>query len=171
MTSSAAATLARALMNENGLTHQAGWEFTFDNARRRFGQCSMQFFFGGLKWGRISLSRPLTEVNEEERVRNTILHEIAHAKANLKAGRNVGHSAAWKREAVALGIKPERCYSEASTNTVPLKWKAVCEAGHEFQKARMTARAMQRLSSCGICSPTFSHAHLLKYQPNPEYRA
>ena len=63
--------LALSLMRKHGLSH---WEFGFDRAKRRFGACNFSK-------KRISLSKYLTEVNEIEQVRDTILHEIAHALA------------------------------------------------------------------------------------------
>jgi predicted SprT family Zn-dependent metalloprotease len=93
-----AAALARHLMNQHGL---ADWQFRFDHARRRFGCC-----WPTLK--RITLSRPLAELNDIAEVTDTILHEIAHA---LVPG---GHSAAWKRMCLRIGAKPRRCYSQSA---------------------------------------------------------
>ena len=64
-----ASILARSLMSEHGL---ADWGFAFDHARRRFGACNYTR-------RRITLSRPLTLLNGIDEVRDTILHEIAHA--------------------------------------------------------------------------------------------
>jgi predicted SprT family Zn-dependent metalloprotease len=91
----AARALACKLINQHGLTD---WQFQFDRARRRFGCC----------WAKrklITLSRPLTELNDIADVTDTVLHEIAHA---LVPG---GHTPAWRRMCVALGAKPRRCFS------------------------------------------------------------
>jgi predicted SprT family Zn-dependent metalloprotease len=87
--------LARRLINGHGLTD---WQFRFDRARRRFGCC----------WAKrklITLSRPLTELNDPAEVADTVLHEIAHA---LVPG---GHTPAWRRMCLTLGAKPRRCFS------------------------------------------------------------
>lgn len=100
----AARYLACRLLKEHGL-HE--WGFAFDHARRRFGCCRFQ-----LK--RITLSRPLTFLNSEEQVRETILHEIAHA---LTPGD--GHGVKWKAVCRRIGAKPVRCYREEQVVAPP----------------------------------------------------
>ncbi len=89
--------LAEAWIEQHGLH---GWRFTFDRAVRRFGQCDY------LR-RTISLSAALTELNDEHRVENTILHEIAHA---LTPGAN--HGPEWKRVAASIGCDAQRCDSD-----------------------------------------------------------
>lgn len=83
-------------MNRHALSH---WTFAWDDRRRRFGSCT---------WAKrtITLSRPLTEMNPVHQVRETILHEIAHALA----GQDAGHGPAWRRVARQIGSTGERCY-------------------------------------------------------------
>jgi predicted SprT family Zn-dependent metalloprotease len=101
-----AANLAKSLMRQHGLV-DAGWSFKFDHARRRFGSCAPT-----LK--RITLSRPLTFLNTEAEVRDTILHEIAHA---LTPGD--GHGRKWKAACVRIGAKPQRCYTDQQVVAPP----------------------------------------------------
>ena len=89
--------LARSLMNEHGLND---WRLMFDHAKRRFGACHY-----GKKM--ITLSRVLTHLNDESQVRDTVLHEIAHA---LTPGD--GHGNRWKRKCAEIGAEPARCYSD-----------------------------------------------------------
>lgn len=63
--------MAEEEMKKHGLLE---WSFSFDNAIERFGSCR-------LTSKKISLSKKLIELNSIERVRNTLLHEIAHALA------------------------------------------------------------------------------------------
>ena len=84
-----------------------GWRFRFDHARRRFGSCRYRQKL-------ITLSRPLTILNPEEQVRDTLLHEIAHA---LTPGD--GHGARWKRKCREIGARPQRCYTDASVLSPP----------------------------------------------------
>ena len=86
-------------MNRYGLI-AAGWQFNFDKAKRRFGLCDH-----GRR--RLQLSEPLTRHNEEPEVRNTILHEIAHALV----GHGHGHDEVWRRKAVEIGCDGKRCHS------------------------------------------------------------
>lgn len=93
----AAATLARRLMDEHGLTD---WDLVFDNAKTRAGVC---------RPGRreIGLSQPLTKLHADDEVRDTILHEIAHALV----GAEHRHDAVWRQKAVEIGSSGERCVS------------------------------------------------------------
>jgi predicted SprT family Zn-dependent metalloprotease len=96
--------LACTLMRQYGL-HD--WEFRFDHARRRFGSCRCQS-------KRITLSKPLTFLNPESQVRDTILHEIAHA---LTPGD--GHGQRWKAMCRQIGANPQRCYDEGEVIAPP----------------------------------------------------
>ena len=98
--------LAWRLMKLHGL---GDWHFQFDHARRRFGVCRP-----GKKL--IALSRPLTLLNPEPEVRDTILHEIAHA---LTPGD--GHGARWQAKCVEIGARPRRCYTDATVVSPPRK--------------------------------------------------
>lgn len=101
-----AARLARELMNRHGLL-DSGWRFQFDHARRRFGTCRY-------REKTITLSKPLTLLNAEAEVRDTILHEIAHA---LCPGD--GHGVRWKAACRRIGARPRRCYTDATVTSPP----------------------------------------------------
>jgi predicted SprT family Zn-dependent metalloprotease len=102
----AAKHLAESLMQQHGLAG-AGWCFRFDHARKRFGSCRCREKV-------ITLSRTLTFLNTEAEVRDTILHEIAHA---LTPGD--GHGRRWKRMCIQVGAKPVRCYQDDQVVTPP----------------------------------------------------
>ena len=89
--------LATSLLKAHGL-HD--WSFRFDHARRRFGSCQPRRKI-------ITLSRALTLLNGVDQVRDTILHEIAHA---LTPGDN--HGPKWKAMCRRIGAKPLRCYTQ-----------------------------------------------------------
>jgi len=95
--------LAKALMKDFGIEDK-GWRFAWDNAKRRHGQTRFAT-------KTISLSRPLTQINEDAVVENTIRHEIAH----VLAGPSHGHDATWRAFARQCGAKPERCCSEGKS--------------------------------------------------------
>lgn len=144
--------LARELMDNNGLTN---WTFKYDNAKVRFGYCSHREMT-------ISLSRPLTELNDLDEVNRTILHEIAHALA----GRGHGHDRVWRQKCRDLGINPERCYSDTKVTTPQGKYVARCNnCNYEFNAHRKRKRG----SACAACCNKYNNGrfdpqYLLEYK-------
>ncbi|MCD4527124.1 SprT-like domain-containing protein [Nocardioides sp. cx-173] len=139
-----AARLGRSLLDEHGL-HD--WELVFDRAKRRAGICREAE-------RRIGLSAPLTQVHSEEDVRDTILHEIAHALV----GARHGHDRVWKATARRIGCSGERLIS-ADTPGVDGAWVGVCAAGHRVTRHRRPQRPM----ACATCSRAFDPAHLFTW--------
>jgi predicted SprT family Zn-dependent metalloprotease len=92
--------IALNLMEHHGLI-QKGWKFEFDKGRRRFGVCKYRKKL-------IGLSKQLTELNSLETVKDTILHEIAHALVGI----GHGHDHVWKNKAIEIGCNGKRCYGE-----------------------------------------------------------
>lgn len=121
-----AETLMRKHLDEKG---RPGWTFRWGKGKRTLGTCEY-----GPK--RIALSKAYVELNPVERVRDTILHEIAHA---LTPGH--GHDATWKAACRAIGAKPER-YADASQVVVPPSlYVATCSGcGTEVGRDRKTTR-------------------------------
>lgn len=124
--------LARSLMLQHGIGH---WQFALDRSKRRFGQCRY-------RTQTISMSRHLIELNSEDRVRQTLLHEIAHALTP-----NAGHGYAWQLVARQLGCPPVRCYSTNDT-VVPDGRHAVscghCGESWKVLKLGRRLKALQR---------------------------
>ena len=114
-----------------------GWSLKFDNAKRRFGVCRYRSKV-------ISLSIPLVRLNGLDEVKDTILHEIAHAIAGHKAG----HGAKWRAVCVAIGARPERCYDGKTLNTPPAKYTATCKGCDTIHKRH---RKPKMGSACGQC--------------------
>jgi hypothetical protein len=136
--------MGRRLVREHGLE---GWQVVADGAKTRAGVC---------RFGRrqIGISAPLTALHDEAEVRDTLLHEIAHALV----GPEHGHDAVWRARAVAIGCSGERCVSPDAPRVVG-DWVGRCPAGHE----RHRHRAPTRLMSCGTCSGRFDARHLLTW--------
>lgn len=151
--------LAEHLLERHGL-HD--WSVEYDAAKRRAGICR----FGPRV---IGLSAPLTALHGEVEVRDTILHEIAHALV----GPRHGHDAVWRRQAVAIGCSGQRCTPETAEQ-VQTAWLGVCSAGHTTGRHRRP----ERVVSCARCSSTFNLAHVLTWthhglpaQHHPNYEA
>ena len=93
--------MARQLMDEHGLT---GWTLAFVEAKRRLGDCHF-------KERVIRISRSHALEGSEEQIRDTVLHEIAHAIA----GREAGHGPLWKVTARRIGATPKAYAYESQT--------------------------------------------------------
>lgn len=124
MTLGDARALAETLMARHAL---AGWTFAFDRARRRLGSCQPGRH-------RITLSAPLTRLNHEAVIRDTVLHEIAHA---LTPG--AGHGPAWRAACLRVGAKPERCAADGDVVLPPAPYALVCDrCGSHYARFRRT---------------------------------
>lgn len=137
--------LALALMQTHGVGH---WHFRFDSSRRRFGACHH-------RKEEISLSRSLTSLNDEGQVRDTILHEIAHAVAGAAAG----HGATWRRTAARLGADPRRTYDSDSVVTPPAPYLGTCPhcalTVGRHRRNRVACAACCRRYNGGVFSETY----------------
>ena len=131
--------IALRLMRQHGLSD---YTFKWDRAVRRFG-CHN----GRLKT--LSLSRPMTEhENNEKRVINTILHEIAHALDYRKRGYS-NHDSEWKRMAKSIGCSGERCSSGSCVDKSQfMKWVATCPS---CEREVYYARKTKVDKACGSC--------------------
>jgi predicted SprT family Zn-dependent metalloprotease len=91
----------------------ADWSFAFNRRKTQMGLCLY-----GVR--AVELSTHFVERNGPEVVRETLLHEIAHALA----GRAAGHGPDWKAVCRRVGALPERLSWEAD---MPVgRWQAVC---------------------------------------------
>ncbi len=88
----AIAAMARGLMDEHGL---GDWSFAFLEAERRLGDCHFEDRV-------IRIGRAHALDASEAEVRDTVLHEIAHALAGPEAR----HGPAWKATARRIGATP-----------------------------------------------------------------
>ena len=139
--------LAIELINKYGLL-DSGWYFEFDNAKRRFGCCHHDK-------KKITLSNHLTLLREESFVRNTILHEIAHA---LVGGRN-GHNHIWRAKAIEIGCNGNRCSSDVE---IKGKWIGTCPNGHVKHRHRKPSGSI----SCGTCSNVYNPKYAINFKIN-----
>lgn len=83
-------------MTEHGIYPE--WDFKFDRSRTRHGQ-AREATVRGRKVKEISLSKHLVDLCPKERVKDTILHEIAHVLVGLEHG----HDKVWETKALAIG--------------------------------------------------------------------
>jgi len=111
----------------------------------------------------IELSEALTELSDEADVKDTILHEIAHA---LTKGHH--HDWVWQRKAKEIGCNGIRCYGDKTKESTTIaynliaKYKGLCPNGHEhFKNKRSTKK-----SSCSLCSRRYDERYLIVYTEN-----
>lgn len=136
--------MARQLLDEHGLED---WTLVLDRAKRRAGVCRYTD-------RSIGLSRHLTLIHTREQVRDTVLHEIAHAHAGPRAG----HGPRWRAAALAIGATPERCIPE-DAGRIPGPWVGTCPAGHTVDRHRRPSRVL----SCRLCSRRFDPAAVFEW--------
>lgn len=120
-----------------------GWKLDFDNAKRRCG-CTK------FDTKTITLSRHFVRLNGEAAVRETILHEIAHAIAGQEGDR--GHGQIWKYYAREIGAKPERCATDVvmPEGSVEGVCATGCTARHN--RHRMPPKRLLNAYQCTRCS-------------------
>jgi SprT protein len=131
-------------LREHGLSRQ-GWVFSWSNSKTKFGLCH----FGHRS---IMVSSFLAAASSSEEVRDTVLHEVAHALAGPQAG----HGPKWKRIAEELGARPEAKASESRMNAIPSKWVGTCpKCGDVVRRHRLTQSA--RKSACFDCCQKYNN--------------
>ena len=122
------------------------WQFEFNNAKKTFGQCVY-----GKKYGRpfhrIKLSKPLVALNDEEQVRDTILHEIAHALDVEQRGYS-SHDYKWVSIARSIGCNGNRCYNVNDVEQPKSKYSLICNS---CKREAPAYRKPKRKKACGVC--------------------
>lgn len=148
MTSEQTVALARKLLNTHGLHF---WEFKFNRQKRNLGLCH---FPTETHSGQISLSKHFIELNSDEKIRETLLHEVAHA-LSWERYRHTGHGKIWKEIAREIGCKPERCCNDTDLimpeirhHTVYLAHCSLCN--RNFKKYRLHKNIYYYCNKCGI---------------------
>ncbi|MDG2199455.1 MAG: SprT-like domain-containing protein [SAR324 cluster bacterium] len=114
---------------------EKGWRFSFDRAKRRAGSCKFSK-------KAITLAKAYAEQEDLKEIKNTILHEIAHALVGPKHG----HNDIWKQKALEIGCDAERCHYVFFSKP---RYKLTC-SNRCFEVARY--RLNQNFLQSRICS-------------------
>ena len=126
--------LTHYLMHEHKLP--SDWKFRWQNKKISLGTCSYQK-------KEIRLSKWYAELNDEAEVRDTILHEIAHALSYIRHGRKgIGHGRLWKSICREIGAIPRAC-SKGKLNKPQNHYKYVdtcCGVTYRMHRLRRNAR-------------------------------
>lgn len=139
MTEREVTALALQLMSEHNLNWPA-WGFRIARSKLRLGFCQYNRFNGGM----IAFSKNFLHLSDHE-IRDTLLHEIAHALV----GHRAGHGPQWKLMCVKIGAKPNECADLKSEDKVEFKWTGVCPDGHTLSRHALTEKG--RRLACGTC--------------------
>ena len=130
--------LANQLFNKFNLDD---WKFKFDRAVIRRGLCSH-------RKKTISISKPLAIRMSINEVRDTLLHEIAHALV----GAGNGHNYVWKVKALSIGCNGERI----ATDNVILKEKYIGECPNCHIQIK---RYRRKRIACSLCCNKYNNGH------------
>lgn len=138
--------LAQELMAQHGLLPQ--WSFAWDHARTRAGHCRFADHT-------ITVSRPLLELYDVELVRETLLHEIAHALV----GPGHKHDTVWRQTARRIGASGQvRLPAGSPAPAAP--WHGMCPNGHEYWRHRKPPAG----GSCSRCAPTYDPRFQIRWE-------
>jgi len=123
-----------------------GWVLKFDRAKRRLGLCRYTK-------KTIQLSEIMVTGDSDENIRNTLLHEIAHALvgSERKGGKHIHHGPKWVEKAKEIGCNGKRC---GRIETAPeYKYIYKCDCGEiKFLKK---GRRDYTKRYCLTCKKTF----------------
>jgi predicted SprT family Zn-dependent metalloprotease len=120
----------------------SGWKLKLSYQRRHLGYCKPMR-------KTISVSLLYMERNPFHIMKDTLLHEIAHAIHFIESGKT-GHDNGWKEVAQRVGCAPVRCASLQGLVVPEGKYSGVCcSCGKTVQFYRQVRRSY----SCSTCSP------------------
>ena len=112
------------------------WLFRWQNKKVSLGTCSYHK-------KEIRLSKWYVELNDQTEVKDTILHEIAHALSYVRHGRKgIGHGKLWKDICREIGAIPRAC-SKEKLNKPKNHYKYVdtcCGVTYRMHRLRRNAR-------------------------------
>lgn len=135
--------LAKEILAHYGVEHATiGW----DNARSRTGVCKFFRRPDGIIRKEIVFSRVAFNVLPEDEQRDTILHEIAHARLP----HTEGHSAKWKAMHRAMGGNGRTALNSKEIARAAAKWLGECTESRTViaHKNRLTDKSRRAVCSC-----------------------
>lgn len=136
-----------ALKKQHGLK---AWELVFDNAKRRMGVCRQRKKLIG-----ISIHFMEDPATTRQQVKNTLLHEIAHALV----GNEHHHDAVWKAKAISIGCDGHRCGRWEQTN-IEKPFQLRCEKGC-WSVARLRKAPLSGKCRCKKCGAGLEYAQIV----------
>ena len=135
----------RKLVNELFTKYKIkNWNFEFFTKKKSLGMCDFntKTLYIGLQY---------CAVNDEKRIRNTLLHEVAHILVGLKNG----HNFIWRRKCVEIGGDGERL-TQTDKIVATYKHQYKCPACNTIYPTH------KRLSTIGFCSKCWKEKQKVK---------
>lgn len=124
--------LANRLIQE----HVPSYRFRWGKSVGRIGCCYLNLKV-------IEISKPLAEINSQEIITDTILHEIAHALV----GKGHGHDTCWKKACRKIGANPVR---EVECKAI-YKYRAFCPHCNDYHyRNKLVKRPLWCIKSKGF---------------------
>lgn len=134
------------------------WELVFSNQKRHLGYCRPRKKI-------ISISKAFMQRNPFPIIKDTLLHEIAHALHFLDTGKT-NHSNGWKKFALKVGCEPKRCATGEGLNMPEGNYVGVCPV---CSKATHFYRKVKRSYSCSHCTKSYDSRYKLRIITIKEY--
>lgn len=126
---------AQSLLTEVGLSR---WSVEISRGRRTIGLCSYAD-------RTIYLSKHHIDNDSYDDVKDTVIHEVAHALNPAD-----GHGSKWKNTAISLGGSGEQYHAHGKS--YPSKWSTMCINGHEPKIFRWN---QDTIYNCKCGSPVY----------------
>jgi predicted SprT family Zn-dependent metalloprotease len=136
-------------MDEHGLTR---WKIGWNRAKKTHGMCQHS------TWTLTFSTVAFDHIGEAE-VRETILHEIAHALV----GPGHEHDSTWRSMYRRIGGTGGQFVSQEAAKAIPTAWVPRCPAGHTGHGLH---RAPLRVKGCGQCSRTWKPETVMTWYHN-----
>ena len=127
------------------------WELKLSNQKRHLGYCRPRKKL-------ISISRAFMETNPFPVIKDTLLHEIAHALHFLETGKT-NHNNGWKSFALKVGCEPKRCATGEGLNMPKGNYVGFCPV---CRKETHFYRRVKRSYSCSHCTNKYDSRYKLK---------
>jgi predicted SprT family Zn-dependent metalloprotease len=134
------------------------WKLVFSNQRRHLGYCKPRRRI-------ISLSLAFMNANPYPVMKDTLLHEIAHAIHYIETGKT-NHDNGWREVARRVGCRPERCAPVDGLVMPRGKYVGVCPV---CRKAVHFYRKVRRSYSCNDCTNGYDSKYKLKMMTTEKY--
>lgn len=107
------------------------WTFGFNRRKASFALCRFDI-------KEISLFIYYTELGTTEQLRDSLIHELCHAKCGLE----IGHGLKWKLACIQHGCIPQRCGKKI--DSMPSKYIGLCPVCNYKYRANRLLKEMDR---------------------------